>query len=140
MSVEDMNHIKRAQASGVDETGCDRSSSILKGKRVLVTGGAGFIGSHIVDALVDAGCAEVLVIDNMIRGRQENMARALQSGRVKLIVDDIRKASLLRQLVDGCDTVFHQAALRITHCAAEPRTAMEVMVNATFDLLETCVN
>jgi UDP-glucose 4-epimerase len=114
-------------------------ASVLKDKRVLVTGGAGFVGSHIVNLLVDSGCAEVLVIDNMIRGRRENLARAMQSGRVKLIVDDIRNAALLSELVEGSDTVFHQAALRITHCAAEPRAAMQVMVDATFDLLEMCV-
>ncbi len=111
----------------------------LKGKRVLVTGGAGFVGSHIVDQLVALGCDEILVIDNMIRGRRENLAQAMRSGRVKLIVDDIRNTQVLNQLVEGCDTVFHQAALRITHCAAEPRAAMEVMVGATFDLFEMCV-
>lgn len=117
----------------------DHPTSVLSGKRVLVTGGAGFVGSHIVNLLVAAGCAEVFVIDNMIRGRRENLSRAMQSGSVKLIVDDIRNTSLLRELVEGTDTVFHQAALRITHCAAEPRAAMEVMVDATFDLLEMCV-
>ena len=134
-----MTQIKRAQASSMHQTDDDRAPSVLKGKRILVTGGAGFVGSHIVDLLVDAGCAEVLVIDNMIRGRRENLARAMQSGRAKLIVDDIRNAALLNELVGGSDTVFHQAALRITHCAAEPRAAMQVMVDATFDLLEMCV-
>ena len=117
----------------------DRSTSVLSGKRVLVTGGAGFVGSHIVNLLVDAGCAEILVVDNMIRGRRENLSQAIQSNRVKLIVDDIRNSALLNQVVEGTDTVFHQAALRITHCAAEPRAAMEVMVDATFELLEMCV-
>lgn len=120
------------------KTAQDQAASVLTGKRVLVTGGAGFVGSHIVDQLVDAGCAEVLVIDNMIRGRRENLGRAIQSNRVKLFVDDIRNTALLSELVEGSDIVFHQAALRITHCAAEPRAAMEVMVGATFDLLEMC--
>ena len=117
----------------------DRPTSVLSGKRVLVTGGAGFVGSHIVNLLVAAGCTEVLVIDNMIRGRRENLSQAMQPGSVKLIVDDIRNTSLMSELVKGIDTVFHQAALRITHCAAEPRAAMEVMVGGTFDLLEMCV-
>ncbi|WP_441968561.1 SDR family NAD(P)-dependent oxidoreductase [Microvirga sp. 2MCAF38] len=111
----------------------------MTGKRALVTGGAGFVGSHIVDLLVEAGCSEIVVIDNMIRGRPENLEDSLASGRVKLIVGDIRDKDLVRNAVKGIDTVFHQAALRITHCATEPRTAMEVMVDATFDLFELCV-
>ena len=126
-------------AAPLQSTGGKNPASVLKGKRVLVTGGAGFVGSHIVDLLVAADCAEILVIDNMIRGRRENLARAMQSPGVKLTVEDIRNTSLLNKLVDGTDVVFHQAALRITHCAAEPRAAMEVMVDATFDLLEMCV-
>jgi UDP-glucose 4-epimerase len=115
------------------------SQGVLSGKRILVTGGAGFIGSHIVDLLVDANAKEIVVIDNMIRGRRENLSHAMPSGRVRLIEGDIRDRELMKTLVQGADTVFHQAALRITHCAAEPRAAMEVMVDATFDLLELCV-
>ncbi|CAH1669271.1 UDP-glucose 4-epimerase [Hyphomicrobiales bacterium] len=111
----------------------------LKGKRVLVTGGAGFIGSHIVDLLCDEGCAEIVALDNMIRGRPENLAQALGRGPVRLVDGDIRDGKLMGALVGEADIVFHQAALRITHCAAEPRLAMEVMVQATFDLLELCV-
>jgi UDP-glucose 4-epimerase len=111
----------------------------LKGKRVLVTGGAGFIGSHIVDLLCDEGCLEIVAIDNMVRGRPENLKRASTRGPVRLVHGDIRDAKLMGPLVKAADIVFHQAALRITHCAAEPRLAMEVMVQATFDLLELCV-
>lgn len=115
------------------------TANILKGKRVLVTGGAGFVGSHIVDLLVDAGCAEIIVIDNMVRGRRENLAEALaMPGKVTVVVGDIRNTQLMADLVQGVDTVFHQAALRITHCAAEPRAAMDVMIGATFDLVELC--
>lgn len=112
----------------------------LKGKRVLVTGGAGFIGSHIVDLLCDEGCIEIVALDNMIRGRPENLRRALGRGPVRLVHGDIRDAKLMGALVKTADIVFHQAALRITHCASEPRLAKEVMVDATFDLLELCVN
>jgi UDP-glucose 4-epimerase len=111
----------------------------LKGKRVLVTGGAGFIGSHIVDLLCDEGCLEIIALDNMIRGRPENLKRATTRGPVRLVHGDIRDGKLMAPLVKAADIVFHQAALRITHCAAEPRLAMEVMVQATFDLLELCV-
>ncbi len=111
----------------------------LAGKHVLVTGGAGFVGSHIVDQLVAHDAATVTVIDNMVRGRPANLAGALQSGRVTLIQGDIRDQARMDGLIRDADVVFHQAALRITHCAAEPRLAFDVMGRATFDLLEACV-
>jgi len=111
----------------------------LEGKRVLVTGGAGFIGSHVIDLLLDEGCSEVVAIDNMERGRPENLAQAMTSGRVRLIEADIRDRALMEELVSNSDLVFHEAALRITQCAEDPRLAMQVMVDATFDLLELCV-
>jgi nucleoside-diphosphate-sugar epimerase len=111
----------------------------LNGKRVLVTGGAGFIGSHIVDLLAEEGCREIVALDNMVRGRPENLRTATARGPVRLVDGDIRDSELMASLVKGADIVFHQAALRITHCAAEPRVAMQVMVQSTFDLLELCV-
>jgi UDP-glucose 4-epimerase len=111
----------------------------LKGKRVLVTGGAGFIGSHIVDLLAEEGCSEIVALDNMVRGRRENLEQAMASGHVRLVNGDIRDRDLMVSLVEAADIVFHQAALRITHCAAKPRLAMQVMVQSTFDLLELCV-
>ena len=111
----------------------------LSGRRALVTGGAGFVGSHIVDLLIAAGCDRVLVLDNLVRGRKTNLAAALDSGRAELVVGDIRDRRLMDGLIAASDFVFHQAALRITHCAAEPRLALEVMVDATFDLVELCV-
>lgn len=110
----------------------------LKGKRVLVTGGAGFIGSHIVDLLCDEDCSEIVALDNMVRGRPDNLEHVFSRGPVHLVQGDIRDSRLMATLVKSADIVFHQAALRITHCAAEPRLAMEVMVQATFDLLELC--
>lgn len=109
------------------------------GRRVLVTGGAGFIGSHTVDLLVAAGCGEIVVIDDMVRGRPENLRAAMATGPVRLIQDDIRNRALLAREIEGCDTVFHLAALRITQCAAEPARAIEVMINATFDVVDLCV-
>ena len=111
----------------------------LKGKCALVTGGAGFIGSHVVELLCDEGCTEIVAVDNMVRGRPENLIQARAIGPVRLVHGDVRDSALMATLVKPADIVFHQAALRITHCVAEPRQAMEVMVQSTFDLLELCV-
>lgn len=111
----------------------------LSGAKVLVTGGAGFVGGHTVARLVEAGAGEIVAVDDMTRGRPENLAGPLLSGCVQLVRGDIRDRALMNDLVAGCDTVFHLAALRITQCAAEPRRALEVMVDATYDLLEFCV-
>ncbi len=113
-----------------------------KGLRILVTGGAGFIGSHIFDELVkkESGfCSEVIVLDNFIRGRRENLSWAIAHGPVTVVEGDIRDRSLLGEVMKGIDVVFHQAALRITHCADEPGLAMEVLVEGTFKLLEEAV-
>ncbi|MGV7218121.1 SDR family NAD(P)-dependent oxidoreductase [Bradyrhizobium sp. UFLA05-112] len=111
----------------------------LKGKRVLVTGAAGFIGSHIIELLCDEGCTEIVGLDNMSTGRPENLRRPLTRGPVRLVDGDLRDSQLVAALVKSADIVFHQAALRNSHCAAEPRMAMDVMVNGTFELLELCV-
>ena len=111
----------------------------LAGTKVLVTGGAGFIGSQIVPLLVGAGCREIVVLDNMVRGRRANLSAVAGSNAVRVIEGDIRNRDLMKSLVEGTDTVFHQAALRITHCAVEPQLAREVMVDATFDLFDECV-
>src|SRR5690242_13789610 len=112
------------------------TSSSLRGERALVTGGAGTIGSHLVDQLVQAGAKEVIVLDNLVRGRRENLAGAMDSGSVRLEIGDIRDRALVSRLMDGIDVVFHQAAIRITQCAEEPRLALEVLVDGTFNVLE----
>lgn len=111
----------------------------LQGASVLVTGGAGFVGSHIVDRLVGAGCGRIVVLDNLVRGRRENLAAAMARAPVEFVEADICNQPVLRELVGSADIVFHQAALRITHCAAEPQLAFDVMVSATFDLARMCV-
>jgi len=112
--------------------------------KVLVTGGAGLICSHIVDLLAverDKGnYSEIIVLDNFVRGRRENLATAMAKGPVTIVEGDIRDRNALADVMKGVDHVYHQAAIRITQCAEEPRLAMEVMADATFNVLEACVN
>jgi UDP-glucose 4-epimerase len=108
----------------------------ISGADVLVTGGAGTIGSTLVDQLVDAGAGRIQVVDNLVRGRRANLDDALATGRVELIDGDIRDAALVDELTRGKDLVFHQAAIRITQCAEEPRLALEVLVDGTFNVVE----
>ncbi|WP_312676453.1 NAD-dependent epimerase/dehydratase family protein [Microbacterium sp.] len=109
----------------------------LEGTRILVTGGAGTIGSTLVDQLLDAGAAHVTVLDNLVRGRLGNLDDAFATGRAQLIDGDIRDAALVDHLVADSDVVFHQAAIRITQCAEEPRLALEVLVDGTFNVVES---
>ena len=111
----------------------------LAGARVLVTGGAGTIGSTIVDQVLAAGAGHVVVLDNLVRGRRENLADALPTGKVELVVGDLRDRDLVHDLTRGQDLVFHQAAIRITQCAEDPRLALEVLVDGTFNVIEAAV-
>jgi len=113
---------------------------MIKGQRCLVTGGAGTIGSTITDQLVAADAAEVIVLDNLVRGRRENLAGALASGKVRLVEGDIRDRGLVPGLMAGIDLVFHQAAIRITQCATEPRLALEVLVDGTYEVVEAAAD
>jgi UDP-glucose 4-epimerase len=111
----------------------------MKGTRVLVTGGAGLIGSHIADLLVREDVAEIVVLDNFVRGRRENLATAMAGGRVTIVEGDIKDRDLVARAMDGIDVLFHQAAIRITQCAEEPRLALEVLVDGTYNVLEAAV-
>lgn len=106
-------------------------------KRVLITGGAGLIGSHIADQLIAQDLAsEIVILDNLVRGRLENIEGVRQSGRVRLVEGDIRDSRLVNDVMQGIDWVFHQAAIRITQCAEEPRLALEVLVDGTFNVVD----
>ncbi len=83
----------------------------LEGARVLVTGGAGLVGSHIVDQLLAEEVEQVIVLDNFIRGCQENLEAALRSDRVQIVQGDIRDSAMVQRCMDGGDYVFHQAAI-----------------------------
>lgn len=111
----------------------------MRNKRVLITGGAGLIGSHIADVVAREEPQEILILDNFVRGRRENLHQAASTGRVRIIEGDIRDRALLARVMDGVDVVFHQAAIRITQCAEEPRLAFDVLAGGTFDVLEAAI-
>ena len=110
----------------------------LQDKTFLVIGGAGFIGSHVVDLLTREDVREVRVFDNFSRGRQENLAEALRDPRVKIfdLGGDILHRDILDTAMKGVDGVFHLAALWLLHCQDYPRSAFEVNIGGTFNVLE----
>jgi UDP-glucose 4-epimerase len=110
------------------------------GERFLITGGAGAIGSNLADKLVQMGAGEIVVIDNLVRGRRDNLEWAEANGRVTVVEGDICDRDLVRRLSEGIDVVFHQAALRITQCAEDPRLAVDVLVNGTFNVVEAAAD
>lgn len=112
----------------------------LSGARVVVTGGAGNVGSHIVDAALAAGAREVVALDALVRGVPENLADALGTGRARLVELDIRDREGVHANIAGADVVFHQAALRWTRCQEHPRECQEVMVDGTFNVLEAAAD
>ncbi|MBD3233835.1 MAG: NAD-dependent epimerase/dehydratase family protein [candidate division Zixibacteria bacterium] len=112
----------------------------LEGSKVLITGGAGLIGSHIADQLVLKGVDEVIILDNFTRGRRENLNWAKSCGNVKIIEGDIRDQEMMVESTKFIDYVFHQAAIRITACADFPRGAMEVMDRGTFNVLDAAAH
>src|SRR5882672_8853934 len=113
----------------------------VRGKRLVVVGGAGLIGSHTVDALTKEDVREVVVFDNFARGTMENLDDALRDSRVKVfdVGGDICQTDILRAALDGADGVFHFAALWLLHCHEYPRSAFDVNIEGTFNILEACV-
>jgi len=112
----------------------------IKGKKLVVIGGAGLIGSHTVDALTREDVAEVIVYDNMVRGNTENLSEALRDPRVKIydVGGDILQTDILRSALQGADGVFHFAALWLLQCHEYPRSAFDVNVRGTFNVMEAC--
>ncbi|MEZ5849032.1 MAG: NAD-dependent epimerase/dehydratase family protein [Hyphomicrobiaceae bacterium] len=113
----------------------------LKGKRVVVIGGAGLIGSHAVDLLVKEDVREIVIFDNFVRGTTENLAGALRDPRVTVFEagGDITQTDLLDAALKGADGVFHFAALWLLQCHEFPRMAFETNVKGMFNVLDACV-
>jgi UDP-glucose 4-epimerase len=107
-------------------------------KRILITGGAGFIGSTLVEELLRHDPARIIIIDNFSRATTENVKSFANNARVDLVQEDIRNNDLLTKLLSRVDYVFHLAALRINACAADPAEGFDVMMKGTFLLAEAC--
>lgn len=113
----------------------------MRGKRLVVIGGAGLIGSHTVDQLVREDAREIVIYDNFVRGTPENLAQAMKDPRVKVYEagGDICQSDILNAALKGADGVFHFAALWLLQCHEYPRAAFDVNVRGTFNVLEACV-
>ncbi|MDX1903854.1 MAG: NAD-dependent epimerase/dehydratase family protein [Thermonemataceae bacterium] len=109
----------------------------IKESIILITGGAGFVASYIVEELLKYEPRKILIIDNLLRGNLSNLAK-FQGLNLEFVEGDIRNKTLLENLVKQTDYVFHLAALRINACASNPQEAFEVMIEATFNLVELC--
>ena len=108
----------------------------LDNSRILVIGGAGFVGSHIVDQLLEEPVREVVVLDNFVRGTRENLSPAAADERVRIVDGSLLDTELLAELMAGTDYVFHLAALWLFECVHEPRSAVEVNIVGTFNVME----
>jgi UDP-glucose 4-epimerase len=100
-----------------------------------VTGGAGFIGSHVVDRLLSEDVAEVVVFDNFVRGTRANLEQAVADPRLTVVEGSITDRDALRRAIDGCDYAFHLAALWLYECVHEPRAAVEVNAVGTYNVV-----
>ena len=113
----------------------------LAGKKIVLIGGAGLIGSHTVDLLAREDVREIVVYDNFVRGSVGNLENALRDPRVKIFEagGDIRQIDVLEAALNGADGVFHFAALWLLQCHEFPRSAFDVNVGGTFNVMEACV-
>jgi UDP-glucose 4-epimerase len=113
----------------------------LKDKKVLVIGGAGFIGGFVVAELLKEPVKEVIIYDNFARGKMDNIKESLKDARCTIypMGGDVRETDILNDAMAGCDYVFHLAAMWLLHCKDYPRTAFDVNIAGTFNVLEACV-
>ncbi|MDQ3666118.1 MAG: NAD-dependent epimerase/dehydratase family protein [Acidobacteriota bacterium] len=108
----------------------------LNDSRILVIGGAGFVGSHLVNQLIEEPVREIVVLDNFVRGTRHNLEGAAKNKRVQIVDGSITDREILRELMQGTDYVFHLAALWLFECVHQPRAALEVNVGGTFNVIE----
>lgn len=113
----------------------------IKGKKLVLIGGAGLIGSHTTDLLLKEDVKEIVIYDNFVRGRVENLENALKDPRVRIfdIGGDVMQTDILEAALDGADGVFHLAALWLLQCHDFPRSAFDVNIRGTFNVMEACV-
>lgn len=113
----------------------------IRGKKLVVVGGAGLIGSHTVDRLLKEDVGQILIYDNFVRGSRENLDQALKDPRVKIydVGGDVMQTDILQSAFKGSDAVFHLAALWLLQCHEYPRTAFDVNIRGTFNVMEACV-
>jgi UDP-glucose 4-epimerase len=113
----------------------------IAGKKFVVIGGGGLIGSHTVEALTKEDVGEILIYDNFVRGSRDNLREALKDPRVKIfdVGGDILQSDILEAALDGADGVFHFAALWLLQCHEFPRSAFDVNVGGTFNVMDACV-
>lgn len=111
------------------------------GSKVLVIGGAGFIGSFVVSELLKTKVGKVIIYDNFARGKESNVSESLKDPRCEIYPNggDIRDIDILNDAMKGCDAVIHLAAMWLLHCKDFPRTAFHVNIEGTFNVLEACV-
>ena len=114
----------------------------IKGKKIVVVGGAGLIGSHVSDLLVKHDVKEIIIYDNFVRGNMNNLSNSLNDPRVKIFDHggDILQTDILEKAFKGADGVFHLAALWLLQCHEYPRSAFDVNIRGTFNIMEACVS
>lgn len=112
----------------------------LKNKKFLVTGGAGFIGSHVVDQLLEENVKEVIIYDDLSAGRKENIKEALKDNRCVFVKGDILDKKLLDKVIRGVDGVFHLAAVSLLRCYGDPDLGFEVNIRGTFNVIKALVD
>lgn len=111
----------------------------IRNSTILITGGAGLVGSHLTDNLLEKNPKKIIILDDFSRGSMDNLSNAVKTGKIEIVKGDIRNSKLVNKLMENVDYVFHEAAIRITKCAEDPRMCQEVLADGTFNVLEACV-